>query len=176
MSDAYTGEIRMFAGNYAPQRWMLCYGQIMAIAGEEALFSLLGSTYGGDGRSSFGIPDMRGRIPLHHGQGPSLTPRLQGQLLGLETVTLDLSQIPPHSHKMQCSTNPASSSDPTQMVLAEVAADRKLYDTTLESSKIVEMENDAIEDAGSDAAHSNMMPVMGLNFIMCRSGIYPQRN
>ena len=176
MSDAYIGEIRMFAGNYAPQHWMFCYGQLMAIVGDEALFSLLGTIYGGDGRSSFGIPDMRGRIPLHYGQGPGLTMRSQGQLFGVETVTLELTQIPAHSHEMYCSTNTASSTDPTGRVPATVATDRKLYDTTLDSSKMEEMENNAIEAAGSGGAHGNLMPLMGLNFIMCRTGLFPQRN
>lgn len=117
MSDPFVGEIRMFAGNFAPRQWAFCNGQLMAISQNDALFSLLGTIYGGDGRSSFGIPDMRGRIPMHWGTGPGLTPRPIGQKMGVESVALTANQIPSHSHTMQASTDSVSSVNPTGTVL-----------------------------------------------------------
>ena len=176
MTDAYTGEIRMFAGTFAPHNWTFCYGELMAISGDEALFSLLGTIYGGDGRSSFGIPDLRGRIPLHRGTGPGLTPRPQGGSGGTETVTLTLDQLPSHSHQVQCTTNSASTTLAQNALPGGVDSTRKLYDTSLTPGKIVDMNVDIVASEGDGSYHENMMPSLGVNFIICRTGLYPQRN
>lgn len=176
MSDAYVGEIRLFAGNFAPNHWMLCYGQIMQIMNEQALYSLLGTSYGGDGRSSFGIPDFRGRVPVHQGNGPGLTPRPLGQKWGQESVHLSVEQIPSHTHNVQCSTSSAMASSPGNTLLSAVDSDRKLYDTDLTASQIKDMASASIASAGGGIAHHNMMPSLGVNFIICRLGDYPQRS
>ncbi|MDF1642497.1 phage tail protein, partial [Thalassolituus oleivorans] len=104
MSEPFVGEIRMFAGNFAPRGWAFCDGQLMAVSQNDALFSLLGTVYGGDGRTTFGLPDMRGRLPVHQGQGPGLSLRRLGARYGEENVTLTVNEIPPHSHGFMAST------------------------------------------------------------------------
>ena len=176
MTDAYTGEIRIFAGAFAPSNWMFSDGQLLAISSEQALFSLLGTLYGGDGRSSFGVPDMRGRIPMHQGTGPGLTPRPIGQRAGTETVVLTDATIPVHNHNLQCSLNSGSRTDPTSSVPAKVADDQKLYDTDLDPVKLKDMAQGIVASTGNNIGHQNMMPWLGINFIMCRNGVYPSRN
>ena len=108
MSDPYVGEIRMFGGNFAPDGWMNCEGQLLPIAENETLFQLIGTMYGGDGQTTFGLPDLRGRVPLHAGAGTGLTPRTLAQLGGAETVTLSTAQMPAHNHAVLASSNAAS--------------------------------------------------------------------
>src|SRR5215471_18916874 len=115
MSQPYLGEIRMFAGNFAPAGWMFCEGQLLPISEYESLFNLIGTTYGGDGQSTFGLPDLRGRVPLHFGNGFTLA-----ETGGVETVTLTVSQIPAHTHTMLASTGAATTADPTNGFPAEV--------------------------------------------------------
>lgn len=170
MSQPFTGEIQMFGGIFAPRGWALCDGQLLAINENEALFTLLGTTYGGDGRTTFGLPDLRGRVPIHQGTGPGMTIRKLGAMGGAETVALSAGELPAHSHAMQASTNAANSADPTGSVLAEASADiyvAEAPDEVLASS---------ISDNGSSQAHGNVMPFGTANYIIALFGIYPSRN
>jgi microcystin-dependent protein len=171
MSEAYVGEIRMFAGNFAPRGWAFCDGQLLAVSQNDALFSLIGTIYGGDGRSTFGLPDLRGRVPLHEGTGPGLTPRPIGQKSGVETVAITASQIAAHTHQLMASTDGASDSSPTDNVTA-TSGSSNIYG----SNTSVAMDPSAIATAGSNAqAHSNLMPTQCVNFIVALVGIYPSR-
>src|SRR5258705_5310213 len=116
MAQPCVGEIRMFAGNFAPTVWMLCEGQLLPISESETLFQLIGTTYGGDGQSTFGLPDLQGRAPLHMGQGPGLSNYIIGQLSGTESVTLTTNQIPSHNHLAMISSNPATSGSPANNI------------------------------------------------------------
>lgn len=118
MSEPFIGDIRMFAGNFAPRNYALCDGQLVAISQNNALFSLLGTMYGGDGRTTFGLPEMRGRIPVHAGQGPGLSPRTWGQKAGTENVTITVNQLPSHTHDLKGTTATATSGVSVQGVLA----------------------------------------------------------
>ena len=162
--DQFLGEIRMFAGDYAPDGWLLCTGELLPIADYEALFSLLGTTYGGDGQTSFAVPDLRGRVPIHPGH--QYRP---GQTGGQETVSLTINQIPAHQHAMGMSIDPASSNDPAGRLMAP-EADQKLYATT---SATGEFSPNAVEAVGGAQDHDNMMPYQVLNFIIAYTGVYP---
>ncbi len=176
MADPYIGEIRIFAGTYAPLHWAFCDGQLLAISQNDALFSLIGTNYGGDGRSSFGLPEMRGRAPVHFGNGPGLTPRPIGQRYGAEEVTLTTAQIPSHSHGFRASTGGVSAQDPTNMVLGTVATDDDIYYEGSDTQNIGAMNADSVMDTGGSQSHYNMMPYLCMNFIMSLAGIYPQRS
>lgn len=170
MSEPFTGEIRMFGGNYAPRGWALCDGQLLAVSSNDALFSLLGTTYGGDGRSTFGLPDLRGRVPIHQGTGPNLTNRKLGAQGGSERVALTATELPAHTHAMQASTSASNSADPTGSVLAEASADiyvAEAPDQVMASS---------ISDNGSSQPHDNVMPFGTANYIIALDGVYPSRH
>jgi microcystin-dependent protein len=177
MSEPFVGEIRMFAGNFAPRGWALCDGQLLAISQNDALFSLLGTIYGGDGRTTFGLPELRGRIPIHagSGSGPGLTTRALGAKSGSETNTLAANQVPAHSHNLMGTTNFADDSSPVGKLPA-VAAGANLYKTG--GANQVTMDDEMIAPAGntSPSSHKNVMPFLCLNFIIALFGIYPSRN
>lgn len=169
MSDPYVGEIRLFAGNFAPQGWAFCDGQLLAIASNDALFSLLGTTYGGDGRTTFALPDLRGRVPLHMGAGPGRSPRTLGAKGGQESVTLTAAQLPVHSHPLR-GTADADNTSPPGRSLAEAGEDiyaRGDADTPLSPQ--------AIQNAGDSQPHTNMQPFLGIYYIIALVGIYPSR-
>ena len=173
MSECYLGEIRMFGGNFAPRQWSYCDGQLIAISQNDALFSLLSTIYGGDGRSTFGLPDLRGRVPMHFGQGPGLTSRSQGQKFGDEYVILDDNHIPSHTHQMfSAPDTTGNSADPTakataggQMVYADVAA-----------ATAGTLAAESVANTGVGTQHSNMMPYQAVHFIIALAGQYPSRN
>ncbi len=171
MSDnPFLGEIIMFGGNYAPRGWALCDGQLLPISQNDALFSILGTTYGGDGRTSFGLPDLRGRVPVHAGSGPGLTSRPLGQKAGVEHVTLNITQIPPHTHKPRASDNQADEQLPGTHVMADDGNAIPIYSNT---------PNTDMQDttsAGGGQAHDNMQPYQVVNFIIALQGTYPPRN
>lgn len=175
MAEAYLGEIRIFAGTFAPRHWALCQGQIVPIVNNEALFSLIGTTYGGDGRTTFALPDFRGRIPVGDGTGVGLTPRPQGVAYGTETATLTMNNMPTHKHSWQASTNGATSSSASGKVLANTSPNL-LYEEIDQDETIEALQNDCVQDSGKNMPHNNMMPSMGLNFIICLKGTFPQRN
>jgi microcystin-dependent protein len=171
MPQPFVGEIRIFAGSFAPTGWALCDGQLMPISQNTALFSLLGTAYGGDGRSTFALPDLRGRVPVHVGQGPGLTERLWGEVLGSEAHTLSVGEIPVHTHPLGASAANGSSDAPAGGVMARSPAAVPQYaavaDTTLAAS--------AVSPTGGGQPHNNMQPYLTLNFIIALQGFFPSR-
>ncbi|WP_019962361.1 phage tail protein [Woodsholea maritima] len=172
MSDPYVGEIRMFAGNFAPRGWAFCDGQLLAVSQNDALYSLLGTIYGGDGRTTFGLPDMRGRIPLHQGRGPGLSERRLGSKGGAEKVTLTVNQMPSHTHNIRANTQPGDSDSPAGRVFAETAS-TPIY---AEDNPSVNFNSETITQTGGSRAHYNMQPSICVNFIIALFGIYPSRH
>lgn len=172
MSEPFVGEIRMFAGNFAPRGWAFCDGQLLAVSQNDALFSLLGTIYGGDGRTTFGLPDCRGRIPIHAGSGPGLSARRLGAKGGAENETLTVNQLPSHGHSMQASTNFAVASLGTDKVLGQSAS--LLY--LREGSPTSNMSSKAISNVGGSRSHTNLQPFLCINFIIALFGIYPSRH
>lgn len=172
MSEPFVGEIRMFAGNFAPRGWAFCDGQLLAVSQNDALFSLLGTIYGGDGRTTFGLPDLRGRIPIHAGHGPGLSERRLGAKGGAETVTLTVNQIPSHGHGFTASPDFATEANPQNNVLAASPT----VDLYIEESALLPMSPDALTHVGGSRSHTNMMPFLCVNFIIALFGIYPSRH
>jgi len=176
MSEPFFGEIRMFAGNFAPRSHALCDGQLLAVSQNSTLFSLLGTLYGGDGRTTFGLPDLRGRVPIHMGSGPGLTPRAMASRSGAETATVSVSQLPVHTHMMQGSTDGAGDTSPADNVPG-TGAGANLYVQTPDAADVVTMDADAvISSGGGNQSHNNVMPFLCINFIIALTGIYPSRN
>jgi microcystin-dependent protein len=175
MSDAFLAEIRIFAGNFAPSGWALCNGQLLPISQNTALFALLGTTYGGDGRVTFALPDLQQRVPMQQGQGPDLTLRELGETGGSPTVTLGSGEMPTHSHTAQVGSTPGNSTSPTGAVWAQAAYGRQgepIY-STLQPN--VTMNASAVGPAGGGLPHNNMPPYLCLTFIIALQGIFPQR-
>jgi microcystin-dependent protein len=164
MAQPYIGEIRIFAGNFAPAGWAFCDGQLLPISENETLFTLIGTTYGGDGQSTFALPDLRGRLPLHHGNGFQLA-----QSGGVEAVTLTQDQIPSHNHPLVATTAIATQSAPAGNVVAQSAA----ADLYIEDIPNVNLAATAVGPRGGSQPHSNMQPFLGLNFIISLFGIFP---
>lgn len=170
MSEPFVGEIRMFAGNFAPRGWAFCDGQLLAVSQNDALFSLLGTIYGGDGRTTFGLPDLRGRIPIHAGTGPGLSPRRLGQKSGAEKVTLTTNQLPSHRHDWTATTSNGQSRDPVNRIPAAVPG---TYYTA--AANETQFNSGAVTDTGGSQSHSNLQPFLCINFIIALFGIYPSR-
>ncbi len=171
------GEIRMFGGNFAPVGWMLCDGQLLAVSSYDALFSLLGTTYGGDGETTFGLPALRGRIPIHSGNstGPGLSTRPLGQKSGTETVTLTTSQMPSHHHTMQATSNPPDSNNPSGKALATGSRSVNMDHIYAENSNPVPMGSSVTNNGGSQQ-HNNLMPYLVVNYIIAVDGVYPSED
>ncbi len=172
MSEPFVGEIRMFAGNFAPRGWAFCDGQLLAVSQNDALFSLLGTIYGGDGRTTFGLPDMRGRLPLHAGTGPGLSPRRLGSKGGAEKETLTTNQLPSHSHTFNANTAAADNAAPQGRMPAEVVGYRLYRD----ESQTENLSGSAIANTGGSQPHTNLMPALCVHFIIALVGIYPSRH
>ncbi len=172
MSEPFVGEIRMFAGNFAPRGWAFCDGQLLAVSQNDALFSLLGTIYGGDGRTTFGLPDMRGRIPIHAGSGPGLSPRRLGAKFGSENETLTVNQLPSHTHPFQASGDLADQSDPTN----NLPGNSPSIDLYREGSPVINLNTAAVTNVGGSRSHTNLMPFLCINFIIALFGIYPSRH
>lgn len=164
MAQPYVGEIRMFAGNFAPAGWMFCEGQLLPISENETLFQLIGTTYGGDGQETFALPDLRGRVPVHQGDGFVLAE--QG---GVEQVTLTLNQIPIHSHPLVASAGPGNGNNPGGNVTGESAA-VKIYISEAPSANLAPQ---AVGIAGGSQPHENMQPFLCISFIISLFGIFP---
>jgi microcystin-dependent protein len=173
MSAAYMGEIRVFAGTFAPQNWALCNGQSLAISQNDALYALLGTTYGGDGVNTFNLPDARGRVPVGQGNGPGLTARVLGQVYGTETVTLLTNNMPAHSHSVQVSNTEANLTAPSGQMIGQ--GYHYLLSTT-PPNNTGSLLPQAVSSVGGSQPHDNMMPFLCLNFILCLQGIFPSRN
>ncbi|MCZ8523997.1 MULTISPECIES: phage tail protein [Paenibacillus] len=174
MSEPYIGEIRMFGGNFAPQGWAICNGQLLSIADNTALFSLIGTTYGGDGQSTFGLPDLRGRAPVHQGQNPVTRSHFtMGQMSGVETVMLTQAQIPAHTHTVQAQKEPGTAGSPAGAVWAASAVNPYAAPAGAPSGA---MHPAAVAPAGGNQPHDNMMPYLAIQFIISLEGIYPSQN
>jgi microcystin-dependent protein len=166
MAQPYVGEIRIFAGNFAPAGWMFCEGQLLPISENETLFQLIGTTYGGDGESTFALPDLRGRVPLHQGSGFTLA-----ETGGVEEVTLTVNQIPAHSHPMLGTGNNAATTSPKDAVAAvQPVFGVKPYGTDNPSANLSPQ---SISTVGGSQPHSNFQPYLCVNFIISLFGIFP---
>ena len=170
MSDPFVGELRMFGGNFAPAGWAFANGATMPISQNDALFQLYGTTYGGDGQETFNLPDLQGRFPMHHGQGPGITQNYQmGEKVGVESVTLTAQTIPIHSHALQGSSDLAQNPQPTDSFVAQSTV-VKLY---INDTAGVAMDAQALTPVGGSQPHDNMQPYLALSFIVSLFGIYP---
>lgn len=161
----------MFGGNFAPRGWAFCDGQLLAVSQNDALFSLLGTIYGGDGRTTFGLPDLRGRIPIHAGTGPGLSPRRLGAEFGTEQETLTANELPSHSHVLNASTTAANANSPQDALIGESPS----IDLFSESAPSVDLAAAAIAAVGGSQSHTNLMPFLCVHFIIALFGIYPSR-
>lgn len=168
MSSPYIGEIRMFAGNFAPNGWMLCQGQLLPISEYDTLFNLIGTTYGGDGQATFALPNLQGRVPVHVGPGFA-----QAQMGGEETVTLTTNQIPNHSHVPQCSSLNGTATAPLNAVWA-ANTDAPAYAKAITAS--ANMAPQALAPDGGSQPHDNMLPYLCINFIISLFGVFPSQN
>jgi microcystin-dependent protein len=176
MSSPFVAEIRIFAGNFAPRGWALCDGQILAISQNTALFSLLGTQYGGDGKSNFALPNFQGCAAIHQGQGPGLTDRLIGESAGEPAVTLLTSEMPVHSHTAMCQSAPGLQAAPTNNVWSGLPGrptPPPIYST---AAPDVDMSPQALAVSGGSQPHNNMSPYQCLTFIIALQGVFPARN
>ena len=175
MSEPFIGEIKIFAGSFAPRGYAFCDGQLLPINQNTALFSILGTTYGGDGRTTFGLPDLRGRIPMHPGHGPGLSQRRLGERAGQESVTLSESQMPVHAHSAQGTQETADSNSPMNALWATTQGNgKKLYDGS--PTPNAAMNPGAIGNSGGGQGHENKQPYLCVNFIIALQGVFPSRN
>ncbi|MCO6457620.1 MAG: phage tail protein [Pirellulaceae bacterium] len=172
MSEPFLAEIRLWGFNFAPRGWAFCDGQLLQISQNTALFALVGSTFGGDGRSTFALPDLRGRAPVHPGQGPGLSARRWGEKGGDENVTLTEAQLPSHSHALQASSDEAEDDAPAGHVPA-ASEDVPLF---AEAGNLVNMNAAALGNSGGGEPHANLQPYLALNFCIALTGIFPPRN
>ncbi|GAA6137315.1 tail fiber protein [Arenicella sp. 4NH20-0111] len=166
MSEPFLAEVRMVGFNFNPRGWAFCDGQILPINQNQSLYSLLGTTYGGDGRTSFGLPDLRGRTPLHKGDGYQL-----GQKSGAETVTLTAAEMPNHSHTLRASNSPGDK----RGVMGRVLASAEMY-RNYEAATNTALRSGSITNAGGGQAHNNMQPYQTLSFVIALQGLFPSRN
>ncbi len=170
MSEPFLAEIRIVGFNFAPRGWAFCDGQILPINQNQSLYSLLGTTYGGDGRTSFALPDLRSRTPIHRSDGHSL-----GQKSGVETVTLTAAQIAPHTHTFKASSSAGVDRSATNDILADTAPDGNLY-RDAEAATMTALRSGSITNAGGGQAHNNMQPYTTLSFCIALQGLFPSRN
>jgi microcystin-dependent protein len=174
MSDQFVGEIRMFGGNFAPAQWAFCDGALLPISQNTALFSLLGTSYGGDGRTTFALPDLRGRTPIGTGQGPGLSQVDLGEQLGADAVTLAVTEMPAHPHVARGSTADGGTGNPSNAVWAvsrQGRASERLYATGSPAA----MSGAALAPSGGSLPHNNLAPYLVVTFIIALQGIYPPR-
>jgi microcystin-dependent protein len=180
MSEPYIGEIIMFAGNFAPRGWALCNGQLLSIAQNSALFSILGTTYGGDGHTTFALPDLRGRVPMQPGAGPGLTPHSLGESSGSETVTLLSPQMPAHTHAIAAGGNATSSLPASNLFGATTGQTGEGQPVEVfgyaAGTPTTMMSPQALSTAGGSQPHANMQPYLCVNFIIATEGIFPPRD
>jgi microcystin-dependent protein len=171
MADPFVAEIRIFPFSFAPKGWAFCNGQLLPISQNTALFSLLGTTYGGDGKSTFALPDMQGNAPMHPGQGPGLSLHDLGEMGGSETVTLLQSEIPAHTHALQFSNNDSGVQTPAGQLLAGGVG----VGQYAVPGPLVQMNPNVVAPIGGDQPHNNMMPYLTLNFNIALQGVFPPR-
>lgn len=171
-SDPFVGEIMKFGGNFAPRGWATCEGQLLSISGNDALFSLIGTIYGGNGETNFALPDLRGRVPVHPGSGPGLTPISVGEKGGAENVTLTTNQLPQHSHALYVNDGGGNSANPDGNFIASNSEGVKHYS----SSASLNANSGSISNfTGGGQSHTNMQPFLGIYYCIALFGIYPSR-
>jgi microcystin-dependent protein len=173
MADPFVAEIRIVGFNFAPKGWAFCNGQLMPISQNTALFALIGTFYGGDGKSTFGLPDLQGSAPMHQGQGPALTSRVIGESGGEQSVTLIQSELPAHAHQVSANTGSGNQTSPTNNVWSSLAGRTPppLYSNASDTT----MSPMATGVTGGGQPHNNMPPYLALNFIIALQGIFPPR-
>jgi microcystin-dependent protein len=177
MADPFVAEIRIFGFNFAPTGWAMCNGQLMPISQNTALFSLLGTTYGGDGKSTFALPDLQGNVPMHPGQGPGLQLHDLGEMSGSQAVTLLLSEIPAHAHFVGRGSDQAGDSvTPTNSVWATSPAGRGTAALYHEAPATGPMQPNSLNPTGGGLPHNNMQPYLTLNFCIALQGVFPPRS
>ncbi|MCU1677349.1 MAG: phage tail protein [Frankiales bacterium] len=174
MADPFVAEIRIFPFNFAPSGWAWCDGQLMPISQNTALFSLLGTTYGGNGTSNFALPNLQGSVPMHPGQGPGLSLHDLGEQAGAETVTLLESEIPVHAHAVQANAAQADLQGPGPARVLARASGGSAYQTN-SAANLVPMSDQALAPAGGDQPHNNMQPYLTLSFNIALQGVFPPR-
>lgn len=176
MSNPFIGQIILFAGNFAPKGWALCQGQTLAIQQNAALFAIIGTTYGGNGTSTFQLPDLRGRVAVSQGQGPNTSNYSLGQQTGTEQVTLTTSQMPSHSHNVLVNAGAGTQASPNGNFLAQTGgrSPGDTYNTTSSTNAILNQAS--IQANGSSQPHNNLQPLLALNYIIALQGIYPSRD
>lgn len=174
MSEPFVAEIRIFAGNFAPRGWAFCNGQLLPISQNTALFSLIGTTYGGDGRSTTALPDLQGRSPMQPGHGPGLTSRRLGEKGGVETVTLTESQMPSHRHSLRASPDTGDLNAPSSD--RSIARSGGGFAYQQSNSSLNALDQASSQDAGGSQAHNNLQPYLAMNFIIALVGLYPSRS
>jgi len=170
--EAYIGLITMFAGNFAPRGWQLCAGQLLSIAQNTALFSILGTTYGGNGQTTFALPDLRSRVPVGQGQGPGLSNYVLGEVTGTENVSILITNMPAHTHAV-LATETATSNDPKGLVPGNESVDRTLIYGAPDGTLMAANMNSVV---GGSQPISILQPLLAINFIICMEGIFPSRN
>jgi microcystin-dependent protein len=173
--DPFVAEIRIYPFNFAPKGWAFCDGQILPLSQNTALFSLLGTTYGGDGKSNFALPDMQGNAPMHPGQGPGLALHDLGETGGSDTVNLLESEIPSHSHVMMAVNFPADQGAPSPARAMARSVNAFAYVAGSPQPALVQMSDSTLAPAGGDQPHNNLMPYLTLNFCIALQGVYPPR-
>lgn len=174
MSEPFIAEIRIFAGNFAPRGWAFCDGQLLPISQNTALFSLIGTTYGGDGRTTTALPNLQGRAPMHPGRGPGLTDRRLGQRGGVESVTLSEAQMPNHNHTFNASSDTGEQGTLNSNVSLGRSGGGTLYQTDT-NANLAALADGALDATGGGGPHNNMQPFLTMNFIIALVGLYPSR-
>lgn len=176
MSDPYIGEIRMFGGNFAPRGWALCQGQLLGIAQNSALFAILGTSFGGNGTTNFGLPDLQGRVPMNWGQGVGLASRTLGEQGGSETVILQTQQMPAHNHMMMVADAAGDQPSPSGNFIAQtIGGDGSPLNGFTGSGANSTMNPSSISVTGNSQPHGNMQPYLAVTFIIALEGIFPPR-
>lgn len=175
MSQPFVGEIRMFGFSRTPNGWQACDGSLLSIAEYEVLFTLIGTTYGGDGQTTFAVPDLRGRLPIHQGQGPGLSNYVIGQLSGTETVTLIQTQMPAHTHTLVATTSASTAITPGPTLLPGTVSGDTFYVNTITGNTAAPMSGQMLAPSGNSQPHDNTMPTLTVQYCIAWAGIYPSQ-
>lgn len=176
MTTPFVGEIRLFGFPRIPLDWFPCDGRLLPIAEYQILFSLLGTIYGGDGVTTFAVPDLRGRLPVHQGSGPGLPNMVIGQLAGSESITLTTPQLPGHTHLMQATTDNANTFVPGPTVQLGALANDVMYATNIDGLNPTVMNSAAVSASGGNQPHDNLMPTLTVSYCISAFGVYPSQN